>query len=40
MAVMPLIDVPVPPNVMIVFRFMAIANGDFEFMNQIPNFYK
>lgn len=28
MAVMPLIDVPVPPNVMILFRFMAIANGD------------
>ena len=29
MAVMPLIDVPLPSNVMIVFRFMAFANGDF-----------
>ena len=32
MALVPLIDVPVPPNVMIIFRFMAIANGDFAIL--------
>ena len=29
MALLPLIDVPVPPNVMVIFQFMAVANGDF-----------
>lgn len=40
MAVMPLIDVPVPPNVMIIFNFMAIANGDFGFLESLPNVFK
>ena len=40
MAVMPLIDVPVPPNVMIIFRFMAIANGDFNFLENLPNVFR
>ena len=40
MAVMPLIDVPVPPNVMVIFRFMAIANGDFQFLESLPNVFR
>ena len=40
MALMPLIDVPVPPNVMILFRFMAIANGDFTFTYKLPNIFR
>ena len=40
MAVLPLVDVPVPPNVMILFRFMAVANGDFAFMESLPNLFR
>ena len=37
MALVPLIDIPVPPNVMILFRFMAVANGDFAVLESLPN---
>ena len=40
MALVPLIDVPLPPNVMIIFRFMAAANGDFDFIRRLPNVFR
>lgn len=40
MAVMPLIDVPVPSNVMIIFRFMAFANGEFQILKFLPNVFR
>lgn len=40
MALIPLINVPVPPNVMIIFRFMTIANGDFSFLKGLPNVFR
>ena len=40
MALVPLIDIPVPPNVMILFRFMAVANGDFAFLESLPNLFR
>ena len=36
-AVMPLIDVPMPSNAMIFFRMISIANGDFKVMDRLPN---
>ena len=40
MAVLPLVDVPVPPNVMIIFRFMAFANGDMDILEKLPNIFR
>lgn len=41
MALIPLIDIPVPPNVMVIFRFMAVANGDFAIMESLlPNLFR
>ena len=40
MALIPLVDIALPPNVEIVFRLMAIANGDFEFLNHLPNIFR
>lgn len=39
-AVLPLIDVPMPSNAMILFRMIAIANGDFNFMEALPNVFR
>ena len=40
MALLPLIDVPVPSNVRALFGFMTIANGDFEYLNNLPNAFR
>lgn len=40
MALVPLIDVPLPPNVMIIFQFMSVANGDFDFLQSLPNLFR
>lgn len=39
-AVLPLIDVPMPSNAMIFFRMIAIANGDFAIMESLPNVFR
>ena len=40
MALVPLIDIPVPPNVMILFHFMALANGEIAFLERLPNLFR
>ena len=39
-AMVPLIDVPLPPNLIILYRFRKIANGEFYFWSFLPNIYE
>ena len=40
MALVPLVDVPVPPNMESIFNLMAVANGDFAFLQHLPNIFR
>ena len=40
MALVPLVDVAVPPNVMLIFRFLTVANGALQIMNYLPNVFR
>lgn len=40
LALVPLVDVPIPPNMKLIFDIMAIANGDFIFLEHLPNVFR
>ena len=39
-ALISLIDVPLPSNIQILFSFMSIANGDFKYLESLPNMFE
>ena len=40
MALIPLVDVAVPPNVMLIFSFLTVAHGELQIMNYLPNVFR